>query len=249
MILYFHLVCFTFYILYSVLPFHIVYVFQFFQLFFFFFGVLSHPLSRVVEKLLYTYIWGFPGSSVVKKKKKKKSPCNAEDARDVGSIPGSRRSPGEGNGFPLQYSCLENSMNRGAWWALSGIKESDTTEWLTFSWCVCDCPVILIQVQQEVLVIVQTLPCSARRQPRARQLSRTTLAKETREAPSSIKTLHRSQPSTSFYLSIDGTCLLNKYLRSFTGSQVYCSSAMTCRVSANQSDPTEQLSTQTHTYT
>ena len=38
-------------------------------LFFFFFGVLSHPLSRVVEKLLYTYIWGFPGSSVVKKKK------------------------------------------------------------------------------------------------------------------------------------------------------------------------------------
>ena len=150
---------------------------------------------------------------------------------------------------PLQYSCLENSMNRGAWWALSGIKESDTTEWLTFSWCVCDCPVILIQVQQEVLVIVQTLPCSARRQPRARQLSRTTLAKETREAPSSIKTLHRSQPSTSFYLSIDGTCLLNKYLRSFTGSQVYCSSAMTCRVSANQSDPTEQLSTQTHTYT
>ena len=40
--------------------------------------------------------------------------CNAGD---TGLIPGSGRSPGEGNGNPLQYSCLENSMNRGAWWA------------------------------------------------------------------------------------------------------------------------------------
>ena len=53
---------------------------------------------------------GFPGGSVVKK-----LPANAGDARDVGLIPGSERSPGEGNGNPLQYSCLENSMNRGAW--------------------------------------------------------------------------------------------------------------------------------------
>ena len=37
---------------------------------------------------------------------------------DLGSIPGSRRSPGEGDGFPLQYSFLENSMDRGAWWAV-----------------------------------------------------------------------------------------------------------------------------------
>jgi len=37
--------------------------------------------------------------------------------RDAGSIPGSGRSPGEGNGNPLRYSCLENSMDRGAWWA------------------------------------------------------------------------------------------------------------------------------------
>ena len=36
---------------------------------------------------------------------------------DVGSIPGSGRSPGEGNGYPPQYSCLENPMDRGAWWA------------------------------------------------------------------------------------------------------------------------------------
>jgi len=37
------------------------------------------------------------------------------DAEDLGSIPGSGKSPGEGNGYPLQYSCLEDSMDRGAW--------------------------------------------------------------------------------------------------------------------------------------
>ena len=47
----------------------------------------------------------------------KNLPANAGGARDVGSIPGSGRSPGEGNGNPLQYSCLENSTDRGAWWA------------------------------------------------------------------------------------------------------------------------------------
>ena len=41
--------------------------------------------------------------------------ANAADVRDAGSIPGSRRSPGEGNGSPLQYSCLDNSMDRGDW--------------------------------------------------------------------------------------------------------------------------------------
>ena len=40
------------------------------------------------------------------------------DIRDVGSVPGLGRSPGEGNGDPLQYSCLENPMDRGAWWAM-----------------------------------------------------------------------------------------------------------------------------------
>ena len=44
-------------------------------------------------------------------------PANAEDASNMGWIPGSGRSPGEGNGKPLQYSCLENSMDRGAWQA------------------------------------------------------------------------------------------------------------------------------------
>ena len=44
-------------------------------------------------------------------------PANAGDARDVGSIPGLGGSPGEGDGNPLQYSCLENPMDRGAWQA------------------------------------------------------------------------------------------------------------------------------------
>ena len=53
----------------------------------------------------------------------------AGDIRDVGSIPGWGRYPGEGNGSPLQYSCFENPMDRGAWWAtIHGVKESDTTE-------------------------------------------------------------------------------------------------------------------------
>ena len=62
---------------------------------------------------------GFPGGSAVKN-----LPANEGD---MGWIPGSGRSPGEGNGNPLQYSCLENPTDRGAWW---GCKESDTTEGL-----------------------------------------------------------------------------------------------------------------------
>ena len=64
---------------------------------------------------------GFPGGLVVKK-----PPANAGDA---GSIPGSERSPGEGNGNPLQYSCLGNPIDRGAWRAtVHGVTERlDTT--------------------------------------------------------------------------------------------------------------------------
>ena len=47
----------------------------------------------------------------------KNPPANAEDVRDTGSTPSLGRSPGRGHGNPLQYSCLENSMDRGAWWA------------------------------------------------------------------------------------------------------------------------------------
>ena len=53
----------------------------------------------------------------------KESECNAGDS---GSVPGSARSPGEGNGNPPQYSCLESAMNRGAWW--------DTVNAVTKSW-------------------------------------------------------------------------------------------------------------------
>ena len=55
------------------------------------------------------YLMGFPGGS-----DNKASACNAGDP---GLIPGLGGSPGEGNGYPLQYSCLENSMDRGAWLA------------------------------------------------------------------------------------------------------------------------------------
>ena len=48
----------------------------------------------------------------------KNLPASAEDVRDVGLIPGSRRSPGGGHGNPLQYSCLENPIDRGAWWVM-----------------------------------------------------------------------------------------------------------------------------------
>ena len=65
---------------------------------------------------------GFPGGSVVKN-----LPANAGD---VGSIPGLERSPGEGKGNPLQYSCLENFMDRGSWWAtVHRVTESDMTEY------------------------------------------------------------------------------------------------------------------------
>ena len=62
---------------------------------------------------------GFPGSSAGKE-----SACHAGD---LGSIPGLRRSPGEGHGNPLQYSYLENPMDRGAWRATAhGVSESQT---------------------------------------------------------------------------------------------------------------------------
>ena len=59
----------------------------------------------------------------------KEATCNAGD---MGSIPGSGRSPGEGNGNPLQYSCLDNSKDkRSLWYSPWGCKESDTTKQLT----------------------------------------------------------------------------------------------------------------------
>ena len=61
----------------------------------------------------------FPGGSLGKE-----SACIVGD---LGSVPGSGRSPEEGNGSSIEYSCLENSMNRGAWWATAhGVTESQT---------------------------------------------------------------------------------------------------------------------------
>ena len=61
------------------------------------------------------------------KQLEKNLPDNAGDSRDTVLIPGSGRSPGGGHGNPLQYSCLENSMYRGAWWAaVHGVAKSQT---------------------------------------------------------------------------------------------------------------------------
>ena len=66
---------------------------------------------------------------MVKKKKKKKTSANAGDLRDTGLIPGSGRSSGKGRGNLLQYSCLENSMDRGTWHpTVHGVAESHLTE-------------------------------------------------------------------------------------------------------------------------
>ena len=70
------------------------------------------------------YTEGFPGGSVVKN-----LPVNAGDTGDAGSILELRRCPGGGNGNPLQYSCLGNPMDRGAWQLQSmGSQETDTTQ-------------------------------------------------------------------------------------------------------------------------
>ena len=69
---------------------------------------------------------GFPGSLAGKE--------SAYNAGDLGSIPGLGRSPAEGEGYPLQYACLENSMDGGAWQAtVHRVSESDTTEQLSLS--------------------------------------------------------------------------------------------------------------------
>ena len=75
--------------------------------------------SSLAFHMMYFPTRGFPGGS-----EDKASACNVGDP---GSIPGLGRSPGEGNGNPLQYSCLENPMDRGAWWAtVHGVAKSRT---------------------------------------------------------------------------------------------------------------------------
>ena len=78
---------------------------------------LSYHTQRILKGLM-----GFPGGSDGKE--------SVRNAGDLGLIPGLGRFPGEGNGYPLRYSCLENPMDRGAWWAaVYGVAKSWT--WLS----------------------------------------------------------------------------------------------------------------------
>ena len=69
----------------------------------------------------YKSSMSFSGGAVVKN-----MPANAGDTEDAGSIPGSGRSPGAGNGNPIQYSCLENPMDRAWWITVHTVTESQT---------------------------------------------------------------------------------------------------------------------------
>ena len=81
--------------------------------------MLKSCLLTGTHKYISIYI---SGSAVVKN-----PPANAGDTKDMGSIPGLGRSSGGGNEYPLQYPCLENFMDRGAWWAtFHGVSKSQT---------------------------------------------------------------------------------------------------------------------------
>ena len=84
----------------------------------------STPLFSPLSKVMFgTLFWSLMNINLIKKKDfpgvavAKNSPANPRDTGDICSIPGLERTLGEGNGNPLEYSCLENSMDRGAWQA------------------------------------------------------------------------------------------------------------------------------------
>ena len=88
----------------------------------------SHPCSDFNSRYFHQILggsaspWASQGALVVKN-----PPANAGDVRDMGSVPGVGRSPGGGHGNPLQYSSLENRMDRAAWWAaVHGVTKSQT---------------------------------------------------------------------------------------------------------------------------
>ena len=96
--------------------------------------VLLGGETSIVFTTVNQYFSNVPGGSVVKN-----PPSNAGD---LGSIPGSGRFSGGGHGNPLQYPCLENPMDRGAWWVPQVRKELDATEQartMEIPSCVCVC--------------------------------------------------------------------------------------------------------------
>ena len=106
--------------------------------YFFFLNLYLFLPHQIFLKKFTICLLGFPGGSEVKT-----SACNAGD---LGSIPGWGRSPGEGNDNPLQYSCLENPMDGGTWWAtVHGVAKSrtqlsDLTNYMPLkSQCACHC--------------------------------------------------------------------------------------------------------------
>ena len=107
-----------------ILPEVVVESFSFFSQHFLFLLYNLQRLNYVPDssKINKVHFRGFPDGTVVKN-----LPADAGDARDMGSIPGLESSPGVGNGNPLQYSCLENPMDGGAWWApVDGVAKSWT---------------------------------------------------------------------------------------------------------------------------
>ena len=85
--------------------------------------------------------------------------CSAGDAGDTGSIPGSGKSPGRGNGNPLQYACQESSMDRGAWWAVvHGVAKSWT--WLSDWTCMCYIYIQCVYEYKPALILLGPSHCT-----------------------------------------------------------------------------------------
>ena len=82
----------------------------------------EEDMDNCLGEIKFCIRWDFPGGAVVKN-----LPANAGDTRDLGLIPGSQRSPGEGNGIPLAYSCWGNSTDIRAWQAsVHGVPKNQT---------------------------------------------------------------------------------------------------------------------------
>ena len=102
-----------------------------------------------------THAVGFPGSALVKNLS-----AYAGDARDSGPVPGSGRSSGVGTSNPLQYSCLENSMGRGAWWATVHVIAKSQTLLSNWACMLTHSHAILLLLTAKDAMIFRLTPCS-----------------------------------------------------------------------------------------